>query len=354
MSTIIDYDCDVSEIITEADKALCLEEETPNLPLGFPIKGEKGTVAVKCKHTSKTIKRDNDESCKETVQITPGTNTCWAPHGLRYALRHQVGESNPLKKLQHTVEGKYKFDGCCAMNTYPLLRENNSKQMRFHSQIETETIDSLLDRMETKYSEDAEKPNDMRTDEENKEEIIMDLDIWNGNVQLKTPPSFSTVWAEKPLKEFLLLYYSARDRLDFYEQLRKRIEESSGKVTMWDNEHYAALNNAIPTVDDLASYLFAFVALQPEQLTLATSVTKRRKHDYVLEKLNQMSTGSRLTYEQTQELVTMGFRALDPSIFDDINSPLLDLEQTLTDIIRRVPPSSCSCGCVASWGESLR
>jgi hypothetical protein len=28
MSTIIDYDCEVSEIITEADKALCLEEET--------------------------------------------------------------------------------------------------------------------------------------------------------------------------------------------------------------------------------------------------------------------------------------------------------------------------------------
>jgi hypothetical protein len=227
MSTIIDYDCEVSEIITEADKALCLEEETPNLPLGFPIKGEKGTVAVKCKHTSKSIKRNNDESCKETVQITPGPNTCWAPHGLRYALRHQVGESNPLKKLQHTVEGKYKFDGCCAMNTDPLLRDNNGKQMRFHSQ--TETIDSLLDRMETKYSEDAEKPKDMRTDEEKNEEIIMDLRIWNGNVQLKTPPCFCTVWAEGPLSEFLLLYYSARDRLDFYEQLRQRIQESSGK-----------------------------------------------------------------------------------------------------------------------------
>jgi hypothetical protein len=229
------------------------------------------------------------------------------------------------------------------LNTPPFLKDNNGVEMHFHSQTE-----------QTEYVKDAVMPKDTRTEEEKKEEIVVDLGIWRGHVQLRPPPCFCTVWAEGPLSEFLLLYYSARDRLDFYEQLRKRIEESSGKVTMWDNEHYAALNNAIPTVDDLASYLFAFVALQPEQLTLATSVTKRRKHDYVLEKLNQMSTGSRLTYEQTQELVTMGFRALDPSIFDDINSPLLDLEQTLTDIIRRVPPSSCSCGCVASWGESLR
>jgi hypothetical protein len=63
------------------------------------------------------------------------------------------------------------------MNTDPLLRDNNGKQMRFHSQ--TETIDSLLDRMETKYSEDAEMPKDMRTDKEKNEEIIMDLRIWH-------------------------------------------------------------------------------------------------------------------------------------------------------------------------------
>jgi ankyrin repeat protein len=243
-----------------------------------------------------------------------------------------VGESNPLKKLQHTVEGKYKFDGCCAMNTDPLLRDNNGKQMRFHSQ--TETIDSLLDRMEKKYSADAEKPKDMRTDEEKNEGIIMDLRIWNGNVQLKTPPCFCTVWAEKPLREFLLLHYSARDRLDFYEQLRQSIEESSGKVTMYDNEQYSALNNAIPTVDDLASYLFTFVALQPEQLTLAKSVSKRRNHDDVLNNLNELSTDSRLTYSQTLELVTIGFRALDPYIFDDINAYIPGPSERLADMVR--------------------
>jgi hypothetical protein len=36
-----------------------------------------------------------------------------------------------------------------------------------------------LDRMETKYSEDAEMPKDMRTDKEKNEEIIMDLRIWH-------------------------------------------------------------------------------------------------------------------------------------------------------------------------------
>jgi hypothetical protein len=103
---------------------------------------------------------------------------------------------------------------------------------------------------------------------------------------------------------------------------------------MYDNEQYATLNNAIPTVDDLASYLFAFVALQPEQLTLAKSVSKRRNHEYVLDKLNELFTESILTYSQTLELVTIGFRALDPSIFHDINNNSTFLE-TLTGIIHR-------------------
>jgi ankyrin repeat protein len=122
--------------------------------------------------------------------------------------------------------------------------------------------------------------------------------------------------------------------MDFYEQLRKCIEESSGKVTMYDNEQYASLNHAIPTVDDLASYLFTFVALQPEQLTLAKSVSKRRNHDDVLNKLNELSTDSRLTYSQTLELVTIGFRALDPSIFDDINAYIPGPSERLADMVR--------------------
>jgi hypothetical protein len=224
MSTIIGYDCEVSEITSEADQKLCddVVEEDGVFTGYLPVKAKSGTVAVKCNHPTTLKKRDIDGK-----QLELGPNTCWAPGSLRYALRHQVGNSNSEKSLGHTVEGKY-YNDRDPMNIHPFLRDNNDKEMRFHSQ--TETIDSLLYRMETEYLKGDAMPKDPRTEDEKNKEIFMDLDIWNGNVQLKPPPCFCTVWAEGPLSKFLLLYYSARDRLDFYEQIRKSIEESSGKV----------------------------------------------------------------------------------------------------------------------------
>jgi len=218
--------------------------------------------------------------------------------------------------------------------------------MRFRSQ--TETIDRLLERMQAKYEESAVMPKDTRTEKEKEKIVIMDAAKWHGNIKL-CPPPCETVWAERPLSEFLLLYYSARGQKDFYMQIQERFQEANANVTMLENESYASQNAAIPTEADLASYLFAHVVLQPEQLTLARIVAERRRSEaekrearsgvenekMILKKLNQMlSTGeSRLTYGQTLELVTMGFRALDPSIFDDINTSYRPAE-LLADMAR--------------------
>ena len=334
------FECEVSEITSEADRKLCddvVEEDGVFTPYE-PVKGESGTVAVKCNHPTILKKRGIGGK-----QLELGPNTCWAPGSLRYALRHQVGNSDPEKSLGHTVEGKY-YNDRDPMNIHPFLRDNNGKEMRFRSQ--TETIDRLLERMQAKYEESTVMPKDTRTEKEKEKIVIMDAAKWHGNIKL-CPPPCETVWAERPLGEFLLLYYSARDQKDIYMQIQERFQEANANVTMGDNESYASQNAAIPTEADLASYLFAHVVLQPERLTLARVVAERRRSEAekrsreaiseeekgearseaenqknVLKKLNRiLSTGgSRLTYEQTLELVTTGFRALDHSIFDDINT----------------------------------
>jgi len=336
------FECEVSEITSEADRKLCddvVEEDGVFTPYE-PVKGESGTVAVKCNHPTILKKRGIGGK-----QLELGPNTCWAPGSLRYALRHQVGNSDPEKSLGHTVEGKY-YNDRDPMNIHPFLRDNNGKEMRFRSQ--TETIDRLLERMQAKYEESAVMPKDTRTEKEKEKIVIMDAAKWHGNIKL-CPPPCETVWAERPLSEFLLLYYSARGQKDFYMQIQERFQEANANVTMLENESYASQNAAIPTEADLASYLFAHVVLQPEQLTLARIVAERRRSEaekrearsgvenekMILKKLNQMlSTGeSRLTYGQTLELVTMGFRALDPSIFDDINTSYRPAE-LLADMAR--------------------
>lgn len=109
----------------------------------------------------------------------------------------------------------------------------------------------------------------------------------------------------------------------FYEQLAERISEG-GSVTTFEIENFAALQQAVPTVEELSSYIFECVAIASERIPLAIRTERQRGHHFVAQELTKHMTdyaAERLTYETTERLMSEGFRALDGTIFRDINRP---------------------------------
>ncbi|MFB1018809.1 MAG: BspA family leucine-rich repeat surface protein, partial [Flavobacteriales bacterium] len=105
------------------------------------------------------------------------------------------------------------------------------------------------------------------------------------------------------------------------------------------NENYATDDTAVPTVEDLSSYIFAYIALESLMIPLAIKTEKKRRaYDYdgqsiVVDMLNAALSlkKARLTFDETEKLVDNGFRALDPFKFADINIPVLVLPQKIVN-----------------------
>lgn len=181
------------------------------------------------------------------------------------------------------------------------------------------TLKSLLDRLSTLYQSDEVLPVDVSPTITN----IVTPESWVADITVRRPNS-GAVWETRPLKNFLYLYYASRDQGELYDQLVEKFEIAGQAMTETENEVMASLQGSLPNTTELIEYLFGYVILSGENISLAIALAPRRNSsESLVKKLTDFSSTmqpqERLSYSQTRDLIDMGFKALDPSLFSEVN-----------------------------------
>lgn len=309
------FACDVDEL-TEEQSSECSEDV-----LGFPTKNHRGVVKLTCKK--------NEEKFK---------SVCWAPNALRGTLDN-YSTKNPESSVAKTGNGTFHTE----LYSYPAsdnvqggffvdagivnsLRgiapfdgeypRNITFRYKKSKASGDETLEDMLERLSALYDDPSNAP------EESVDATILTPTEWNSDFEVVSPET-KELWTKVPLSELYDLYFTSRDQFNVYHQLNERMKNSSLKES--DNDGLASLQAAVPTTKDLVEYLFGYVILTGERLHMAIAQAKRRRGDMTnlvenMENLlKNVKLGERLTYDQTRVLVSIGFRALDPTLYSDIN-----------------------------------
>ena len=303
------FECSVRESNDDdgEDNLLC---DVDDPPLTMPTKNVRHRAILECNTNIGVGKRSRED------RPIP-TKSCWAPAALKNVKNRMVND------------GRIRYDATWAVHAKPFNPENDGKTISFSN---ADAVDPLLDRLAALYEEGDPVPDD-------EENIILDRGAWERIVTVKDSPS--STWAMRPLKELLELYYESRGESVIFEQLKERVEREEA-VTEEDNVGLGSFH--VPSSEDLGNYLLHFVAIVKEQLPLALNAAARRPDDSgsLREDLEfAFSQGAeRLDYDQTRALVSMGHRALDPTLLP-VNSSLISVPRITDDNIQELVKAWC-------------
>ena len=279
------FQCDVRESNDDDDEDVLLCD-VDNPPLYMPTKNLRHNAILEC--DTNIGKRDREDR-------PISTKSCWAPAALKNVKNRMVSR-----------DGRIRYEPRLGIYAKPFVPENDGKEISFSN---ADAVDPLLDRLAALYEDGDPVP----IEEEN---IVLDKVAWDAEVAVKESPS--TTWTVRPLRDLLELYYGSRDQSDIFEQLRERVERGDA---MTDEENVALGSFHVPSSENLGDYLLHFVAIVKEQLPLALNAARSKSLREALE--FAFSEGAeRLDYDQTIELVRIGHRALDPTLFP-VNSNLI-------------------------------
>lgn len=149
------------------------------------------------------------------------------------------------------------------------------------------------------------------------DEIFIDTESWNGKVEVKMEEESADGWPEIPLKDLLKLYFGSIGQYKIFELLKNSIEKP-GSITNGQNAGMMGTLFHIPSTDKLVKYLLNFVAIESKYFSIARMKARSLYGGEALVEAqeNAFKNNRRLDYETTLKLVNMGYRALDPRLFD--------------------------------------
>ena len=302
------------------DSSACRET---GLAMGMPTKDHEGVVQLTCETEDGTTSRE-----------------CWASLALQgaldvYSTRMGDGSSkmtnNGKIRTENYTFPKVNSDASRAEGPFltgdiqhtpfnGMETRNFSIEYREADAGEDRTLDSLLERLSTLYRSNQD------TIPVNVAPVthVITPESWMAAITIRKPIS-GEVWETQPLKDFLYLYYVSRKQKDTYDQLKYRFEVAGESLTDVENNEIASDQVAVPTTTEMIEYLLVYVVLTGDNIALAKAHVERTMNgnEELVEKLTELSSvmqyGQSLSYEQTKELVDLGFKALDPTLFPEIN-----------------------------------